>query len=119
MLRRLAHRWCVAAAMRASASRIRVAASRHAADLRCDRSGTEEGHLVDDELPGRLARLACASSLRPTRYHRCGTADTPCRPKLNAIRRALAAAVGVGAVHDAAHGHLVLGARLLHTVHLP
>ena len=35
----------------------------------------------------RVARLACASSLRPTRYHRCGTADTPCRPKLNAIRR--------------------------------
>ena len=32
---------------------------------------------------------------------------------------ALAAAVGVGAVHDAAHGHLVLGARLLQTVHLP
>ena len=35
----------------------------------------------------RVARRACASSLRPTRYHRCGTADTPCRPKLNAIRR--------------------------------
>ena len=35
----------------------------------------------------RVARLACVSSLRPTRYHRCGTADTPCRPKLNAIRR--------------------------------
>ena len=35
----------------------------------------------------RVARRACVSSLRPTRYHRCGTADTPCRPKLNAIRR--------------------------------
>ena len=35
----------------------------------------------------RVARRACASLLRPTRYHRCGTADTPCRPKLNAIRR--------------------------------